>query len=148
MFMWLLTQEKIQCRQILQKKHIVPTAICEVCGEHDETPEHIINGCAIARLFWVKIGVLVPPDFPIRELHKIEFPNSLLQQEFGMFIALSCWQLWKARNAFVFRAETTSVQQLITSCKMEVERWRGRMSRKKKPIADKWCSVFHQALHA
>jgi len=57
----------------------------------------------------------------VRELHRLERPNSLPQQEFGMFIALSCWQLWKARNALVFIAETTSVQQLITSCKMEME---------------------------
>ena len=58
-----LTPGRIQCRQILQRKHNVPSAICEVCGEHDETPEHIVNGCTLARQYWIKIGVSCHRDF-------------------------------------------------------------------------------------
>jgi hypothetical protein len=50
-FMWLLCQKRIQCRSNLQKKGIVPHALCEVCNEANETPEHIINGCGIAKEF-------------------------------------------------------------------------------------------------
>jgi|UPI0001A87891 hypothetical protein len=32
-FMWLLCQKWIQCRSNLQKKGIVPHALCEVCNE-------------------------------------------------------------------------------------------------------------------
>jgi hypothetical protein len=47
MFMWLLTQGRIQCQKILHRKHVLPDATCEVCNEQDETPEHIISGCSI-----------------------------------------------------------------------------------------------------
>jgi hypothetical protein len=57
----------------------------------------------------LKIGLPIPPGFPVHELHKISRPNSLPQQELGMFIALSCWQLWKTRNVLVLKAETTTI---------------------------------------
>lgn len=62
MFMWLLVQGRIQCGTVLQGEHIVPDTVCEVCSEQqDESPEHIINGCAIARQFWIKIGTPMAP---------------------------------------------------------------------------------------
>jgi hypothetical protein len=49
MFMWLLTQRRIQCRTVLHRKNVLPDAICEVCNELDETPEHIMGGCAVSK---------------------------------------------------------------------------------------------------
>jgi hypothetical protein len=63
----------------------------------------------LARQFWLKIGLPIPPGFPVHELHKISRPNNLPQQELGMFIALSCWQLWKTRNVLLLKAETTTI---------------------------------------
>jgi hypothetical protein len=146
MFMWLLTQGRIQCRTNLQRKNIVPTALCEVCEQADETPEHIINGCPIAMQFWAKIGVTMAPDFTVTELYKINRPSNVPQQEFGAFIALSCWQLWKTRNALVFRNERTSTQQLLLACMREAEQWRARLPRRKKCVADQWCAIFRDAL--
>ena len=84
-FMWLLSQKCIQCRVNLHRKHIVPNATCELCGEADESPEHIINGCHIARQFWTKIGVNMPPGFDVSQLHKLDCPINVPKQEFGTF---------------------------------------------------------------
>ncbi|CAD6213646.1 unnamed protein product [Miscanthus lutarioriparius] len=146
LFMWLLSQKRIQCRVNLHRKHIVPNATCEVRGEADESPEHIINGCHVARQFWTKIRVNMTLGFDVSQLHKLDCPNSVPRQEFGTFIALSCWQLWKRRDAFVFRSEQPSVQHLLGTCRSEAEQWRVRLPRKKRPIVDTWCRLFHETM--
>lgn len=108
-FMWL---KWIQCRSNLQKKGIVPHALCEVCNEADETPEHIINGCGITREFWAALGVVMPTGHDLSELHKLDWPSSIPQQYFETLVALACWQLWKRRNAVIFRNERPSLHQL------------------------------------
>ena len=67
---------------------------CEVCGNADETPKHIVNGCAILASFWVAIGV-----------DQMGHPSHVPKDEFGMFITLCYWQLWKRRNDMVFWGE-------------------------------------------
>jgi len=67
---------------------------CEVCGNADETPKHIVNGCAIVASFWVAIGV-----------DQMGHPSHVPKDEFGMFITLCYWQLWKRRNDMVFWGE-------------------------------------------
>ncbi|KAG2537820.1 hypothetical protein PVAP13_9NG331000 [Panicum virgatum] len=62
--------------------------------------------------------------------------------------ALSCWQIWKARNAAVFRNETLSVVQVLQACKATAEQWRLRFKKKKKHIAEKWCEIFQAAIQA
>ena len=65
LFMWLLLKKRIQCRMVLQKKHVLHNSTCEICNEKDETPEHIIiSGCALGKPFWEKLsmGAMVGRD--------------------------------------------------------------------------------------
>lgn len=55
-FGWLLTQNRIQCRSSLVRKHIVDDASCKIFGLEDETTDHIISGCNFVRSFWNRIG--------------------------------------------------------------------------------------------
>jgi hypothetical protein len=50
-----------------------------------------------------------------------------------------------ARNAAVFRNESTSLDQVLLACKASAELWRFRFKRKKKHIADTWCQIFEMA---
>ena len=43
--------------------YFIPIYRQKPCGEHDETPEHIVNGCTLARQYWIKIGVSCHRDF-------------------------------------------------------------------------------------
>jgi hypothetical protein len=142
MFMWLLTQGRIQCRTNLHRKHVLPNATCEICNEHDETPEHIMGGCSIGRQFWQKIGLSSMTTTLMDAIHTLSPPAGVSSQEFSAFIALACWQLWKARNATVFRNETFSVNQVIAACRATAAQWRCRFPRAKRHIADSWCQLF------
>jgi hypothetical protein len=93
----------------------VPHALCEVCNEADETPEHIINDYGIAKEFCAALGVVMPPGHDLSKLHKLDRPSSIPQQYFETLVALACWQLWKTRNAVIFRNEGPSLHQLLGS---------------------------------
>lgn len=133
-FMWLLCHNRIQCRTNLLKKRIVSDAICEICSEAEETAEHIIFHCNIARNFWAAMGITVLPGQKVEDIHTIPCPPGIHQQGFETMMALACWQLWKRRNAVIFRDERASPNQLLSSCKSEAEQWRVRMPKKQKNV--------------
>jgi hypothetical protein len=127
MFMWLLVQGRIQSRTVLHRKNIVPDNVCEVYNDTYETPEHIVFGYTIARQLWLKLGFVLPQSQTVRDLHKLHRPANIPQDEFSTFIAILCWQIWKARNAVVYRSERATVRQLLRECKSTAELWRQRL---------------------
>jgi len=145
LFMWLLLQGRIHARSVLHKKRILVDKTCELCNEQDETPEHIINGCHIATMFWQRLQLPQMLQLTTQSLHTISANGGIPTEEFSAFIALGCWQLWKTRNAKVFRQESTSVDQLITKCKTAAQEWRFRLPTKRKQVADIWCNRFEMA---
>jgi len=60
---------------------------------------------ASLRSYWAAFGVAMPSGQDLSELHKLDWPNSIPQQCFETLVALACWQLWKRRNAVIFRNE-------------------------------------------
>jgi hypothetical protein len=100
LFIWLLLQRRIQCRSVLYKKGVVDSAACEICSAAEETPEHIIYGCCLGRHVWASLNLLPTISVDMTELHEVLGPPGI--PEFPTFIALVCWQLWKARNANIF----------------------------------------------
>jgi hypothetical protein len=60
-FIWQLMHGRIQCWVKLFSKHIVDSTTCETCGDTDESPEHIIQGCPFAVSFWAAIGKYASP---------------------------------------------------------------------------------------
>lgn len=118
-----------------------------ICKAQDENPEHIMGGCPISRDFWNKIGLPTMSATSMDAIHTVSPPAGLPASEFSTFIALTCWQLWKTRNA-VFRKEILhSLQQVLAACKAAAQQWRCRFPRKKRNIADLWCQFFEMAMH-
>jgi hypothetical protein len=145
-FVWLLLQGRIQCRHNLCKKTIVDSPICEVCNSEDETSEHIILRCGFAVAFWEAIGFSWSSDQSIGELYQATRPNNILEDQFGTFIALCCWQLWKRRNGIVFRNEALNLQQVLAACKVEAQLWRLRMPVPSRAVTNLWCHVFNNVM--
>jgi len=108
LFIWLLMQRKIQCRSVLSRKGIVDSATCEICSVADETPEHIIDGCTLGRDVWARMNLLSIISVDMNDLHSVQGQPSNLIPELPSFVALVCWQIWKVRNAKIFRNETVN----------------------------------------
>jgi hypothetical protein len=132
--MGLLLQKRIQCHMVLTKG-VVDDSICEICHQAEELPEHIIRGCRLGHGLWQRLNL------PSMLSANMGVPH----EEFSAFIALVCWQIWKARNAKVFRNDSLSLDQVLASCKGVAEQWCYRLSSRKKSIADSWCQIFELA---
>jgi hypothetical protein len=145
LFMWLLLQGRIQSRVVLFKKHVVTDTTCEVCHQQDETAEHIIWGCRLGNEVWRKLGLSSVISLDMNSLHTVSPAAQVPAQEFPTFMALVCWQLWKARNSAVFRSELQSVDQVLLSCERTAEQWQARLPRKKRHLAATWCTIFNMA---
>lgn len=63
-FWWRVIHEFLPARYILWKRHIEPVAVCEVCGASEESIDHVLIQCTVAKEFWqqvrVGIGVKLP----------------------------------------------------------------------------------------
>jgi len=116
-----------------------------VCNGNEETPDHIIGGYAIDVSFWQRFNLNSMVGNQHQNLPSVSPPPGIPDDEFPAFLALSCWELWKVRNAKVFRQENVSVVQLLNHCKSTAQLWSFRFSAKKRPIAQSWCSYFEMA---
>lgn len=142
MFLRLLMKGRIQCRSDLYHKKIVDSSECIACGAHEETPEHLIFQCPMAALFWEKIGMPLADGLQTRDLHCFSKVRGIPDDQHNAFISLCCWQIWKRRNALVFRQQNLNLRQLLLSCKAEANLWRTRLPKKSKKVIDDWCNLF------
>jgi len=145
MFMWVLMQRKIQCRQVLLKKRIVDSAICEICSLQIESPEHIIHGCSIGREVWTRLRLQSMLTSNVSEMHLVSNRSPSPIPELPTFLSLVCWHIWKARNAPVFRQETVTVEQLLIDCKAAAELWQFRFHVSKRAVVPTWCNILSMA---
>lgn len=79
MFMWLLTQGRIQCRTVLHRKHVLPNATCE----QEETPEHVIGGCSIGMQFGEKLGMNAMTGTTVDNIHRFSPPAGVPNEEYS-----------------------------------------------------------------
>lgn len=146
MFMWLLLKGRTQCSANLYRKNILASPACLACGANEETTDHLIFQCPMAVLFWETIGLQQVATNRTMNLHCIPKVRSVPDDQYSAFIALCCWQIWKRRNALVFRQENQNLRQLLISCKAAADPWRARMPKKSKKVIDAWSNIFDAAV--
>jgi hypothetical protein len=100
----------------------------------------------ICIVFWEAIGFSWSFDQSIGELYQATRPNNIPEDQFGTFIALCCWQLWKRRNGIVFRNEALNLQQVLAACKVEAQLWHLRMPVPSRAVTNLWCHVFNNVM--
>jgi len=142
-FMWLASKGRLQCRANLFKKRIVPTQSCEACQGLEETTDHILLHCPFARGFWNALGLSIADGLSVHQLQSLPRIQNVPVKQFSSFIALCCWELWKRRNALIFRNESLTLRQVLHACAMDAEAWRPRFKKKEKDINTAWCTFLH-----
>lgn len=137
-FGWLLMQNRIQCKTNLEKKGLLPDALCELCKLHDEDADHIITGCPFARSFWRRIG-WQPKD--VCRLWETRAPSRTPREATSTFLLLCCWELWKYRHDVVFRGMAPSVDRLLTTCRATAALWQRRLPSYSTASSTFWRSI-------
>lgn len=67
-------------------------------------------------------------------------------EHYASFVLLSCWQLWKRRNGFIFRQEMISMHLLLCLRKEDAKLWRHILLRSSMGVTQQWCTLFPSAL--
>jgi hypothetical protein len=100
-FWWRVIHEFLPAKQILHRRHIEPTAFCEVCGADAESIKHILMECSVAKVFWREVKNLTGAKLPT--LHPSTWATDLLSagvctdKERCIFI-IGMYSLWMQRN--------------------------------------------------
>lgn len=121
MFLWKATNQVLPLRSFLSKRIIGISVYCPFCNQESETIEHLFWKCNQVQGIWSKFmlwwNVLTP--WKMREIFFLSLMNisniHYSQKEvWKISISLVWWNIWKARNAAIFK-ESAINQDLVTS---------------------------------
>jgi hypothetical protein len=105
-FLWLLMLDRLNTRDIMSRKNwIIDSGTdCSLCHTANlETRSHLFFECDFARSCWNEINIHWPNNRPM-EQGFWEVKNNFLGPCFVEVFACATWNIWKARNDFIFQA--------------------------------------------
>jgi hypothetical protein len=139
-FTWTLSRGRTPTRSELARKRILTQAEarCPLCDHRSETAGHLFLECAFARRFWAAARVRFPPRPRVEQLHAYGDAAAVPTASASTYILLCCWNLWKHRNAVVFREQQPSLLGLLRLCKEDAGLWRARLPHACAHDADVW----------
>jgi hypothetical protein len=145
-FAWLLSWSRIPSRSALLKKRILTAAeaCCPLCDHPEETANHIMFECPFSRCFWAAAGCAFPAGAEVRNLHEYMTATAVPPGTASTFILLCCWNLWKHRNAVVFRGQRPGLAGLLSRCREDAGLWRSMLPPNHEHEADMWLASLDQ----
>ena len=133
LFLWLAIRNRCWTADQLAKRGLPHPSHCPLCDQEDETVQHLLTTCVLARDFWSRI--LTPLGLQDRTPTRQE--KSLAdwwrkatkripkEKKKGMntIIILGSWILWKHRNACVFEGTRPCITRLLIEFRNEHHLW-------------------------
>ncbi|CAH2944887.1 MAG: hypothetical protein PCALPYG88_7425, partial [uncultured Paraburkholderia sp.] len=120
-FIWKACHDRLPVGSNVQKRGVKVDGICMQCGEASESGEHLFFHCRKSKLIWKLAPVSwegsMSFDGSVKEWW-IQHSNSKKCGEFQSRIELTVylwWQIWKARNEWMFRGEMKSEYDIVRS---------------------------------
>ncbi|KAJ0519996.1 putative RNA-directed DNA polymerase [Helianthus annuus] len=128
---WRAEGERLPTRAALARRGIpVSSMACAMCGEHDETCEHLFVSCQFAQTIWQIIGQWCRYTslftFCFRDVldsHKWAPGGSRKKKAFHAITLITLWCIWKHRNDVVFGEKALSASNVIEEIKSRSFFW-------------------------
>lgn len=99
-FWWRVVNGFLPAKEILNRRHIEPTANYEVCGEERESIKHILLDCTVAKFFWEQVkgvsGIKIPPLHLATWVRDLIDPSIFFSPKDAAIILCGMWSLWMA----------------------------------------------------
>ena len=124
-FMWQAEMHKIPTADALRRRNMVGIdSGCSICGEEDESVEHLFTSCWIAMNVWNRIcsWTRVQRFFVFSFKDLIELYNHVglkgkAKKIFKGIIFISCWAIWRARNKRKFEGKIVKIEEVMSDIK-------------------------------
>ncbi|XP_022032637.1 uncharacterized protein LOC110933739 [Helianthus annuus] len=147
-FMWSAQLNRIPTRQALVRRNIIlESAECVFCGDPTESVDHIFTGCELSDYIWNRLcaWIGIPNVFAfsfsdILNLHdNVPAEKKAKKIIFGLVI-VTCWCVWKARNAKIFSGINASKEEIFGEVKSLSFFWLKNRSRFSELVWEDWCN--------
>lgn len=143
-FFWLLLNDRINTRALLQRKgFFLQDYTCVMCNlQALETRDHLFFHCQFAQLCWSYICTNWQPAYTgIQE--EISNLKQLLSVPYAMeIIILTCWAIWTTRNDHIFQHIQPSIYRCRKKLKEELKWIIYRVKRKEYSGFEAWIKSF------
>ncbi|KAJ0603774.1 putative reverse transcriptase zinc-binding domain-containing protein [Helianthus annuus] len=100
LFVWRTEMERIPTKIVLRSRNIdMPDVTCVLCDVEDEDVMHLFTGCGFSFGVWSAVA------------------NKRGKRTVKGIVMITCWAIWRARNAKVFQAKEPKVTEVVYSIK-------------------------------
>ncbi|XP_021980533.1 uncharacterized protein LOC110876677 [Helianthus annuus] len=130
---WRADLNRLPTKAALLLRNIqVQDQMCVLCGEHEESSEHLFVSCHFAQTVWLNIAgwCMIPPiiAFSIKDLLSLhEFVVSAgfsrKRKALHAVILVAFWCIWKQRNEVIFRQVAPNCTKLLDEIKSMAYLW-------------------------
>ncbi|XP_021980093.1 uncharacterized protein LOC110876227 [Helianthus annuus] len=128
---WRAEMERLPTRCALVDRNIpVQDRTCIMCGDYDETSEHIFVSCQVAQVIWQNAAIWcsIPPviAFDLKDILSLhEFCSSLAMKKKAVYavILVTIWSIWKSRNEAVFQHKPPNTTRILDEIKAVAYLW-------------------------
>lgn len=129
MFLWKLFQQAIPTGEILVSRHIATEGLCKRCGA-SESIDHLFLHCPFARKIWSSAPFAVTVETSgLIDLISVWLslcgrtclpPTGIASGQLAPWII---WQIWCARNQFLFEGKSFSEEEVLTKAISQAREW-------------------------
>lgn len=133
-FIWLLLQDRVWTAARLQVRQWPNEYFCQLCVRNLETATHLFMECPVVRSLWERVAIWIHQD-SLRPSNwngemlpdwfictSTNLPSSR-KQGLRSLITLVMWEVWRERNARVFRKECRPIQRIMAAICEEARTW-------------------------
>ena len=129
-FFWKALSNAIPVGELLVLKGVRLDPCCQACGFNDESINHILFDCSIARQIWALANVPSPMNGfdKVSHFSNLHYVMSLLSnnnvaEEIRNMIPWIVWYLWKTRNGIIFEGKAFVAHDVVSKISEEAEFW-------------------------
>ncbi|KAF8720921.1 hypothetical protein HU200_023324 [Digitaria exilis] len=100
---------------------------CPFCTEKEDC-SHLFISCGRARSFWSSINLYLASVTDVENLWIVNPFSEPNQRVRTTLLICVCWNIWKCRNAKVFRSEDEINLHIASRCRDDLLLWSNRCS--------------------
>eukprot|EP00253_Pinus_taeda_P026720 PITA_26720 len=117
-FLWMVGHKKILTWDRLRRHNFQGPSICHNCFQNEETQQHLLDTCPLAKQIWDKISFRcqrrckVNNDIidTIRQWPKSPYSCAILNYLWNIIPGITLWNLWKERNRRIFKNQNSPIE--------------------------------------
>jgi hypothetical protein len=131
-FFWLTSHGQIWTAERRMRHGLQPAADCALCGQDDETSDHLLASCVFTREVWHRLLGLVgfqhlSPASGSRIVDWWLQTRGMVPEHhrrgFDSLVLLVSWEVWKERNRRTFDGHSKTPTQLLGVIRDDGDSW-------------------------